>query len=130
MVPKRLPGMHVRDVKLDDGCVAALDRVMERDRRVREGSRIEHDTKHVAGRDLSARLVDPIDQVAFVVRLAAFDRDAELCALLLAYPFNVRQRIVAILRGLPRTRGRPKAGSPKKISVLAWRGNLLCSVLQ
>src|SRR2546426_4442856 len=100
VVPEFLPGMDVRDVKLDDRRVGPLDRVVQRDRPVGEGAGIEHDANHVPRRDFAARFMNPVDELALVVRLTAIDLDAQLLAFLAAQPFDVSERIRAVDRRL------------------------------
>src|SRR5687767_1246383 len=70
VVPELLARVHVRDVQLDDGQLGALDGVVQRDGRVRMRPRVVDGADRVARRHLAAELLDPVDELALVVRLA------------------------------------------------------------
>ena len=61
---KRLALVDVRDVHLDHGAVKRVQRIKDRHRSVRLSAGIQDD-----GRPVQARLLDPVDQLAFVVGL-------------------------------------------------------------
>src|SRR5687767_12491877 len=66
---KALASMNIRQVDLDRRSAAAGDGITERDRGVGVGAGIDDD----AG-SLRSRLVDPVDQMSLMVRLAEGDR--------------------------------------------------------
>ena len=89
--------MHVGDVQFDDWHAGTLDRVVQRNRRVRVGARIHHDTEHAVGCHLAAGLVNPVDQLAFVIRLPALDLDAKLRAGIGTQALDIGQRFMTVL---------------------------------
>src|SRR4051794_30169122 len=90
-----LAAMHVRDVHLDDRELAGGERIEERDRGVREGSRVDDDATRAL-----ARLVDPVDQLELGVALAELDLELQLGADLAALRLDVGERLVAVDRRL------------------------------
>src|SRR5262249_55450784 len=89
---KVLTRMDVRNVHLDHWHVHGLDRVMDRDRSMRVSAWIEHDAYGF----FRARLLDPVDQLALVVRLPEFEREFVRRRGLPAERFHVFQRGAAV----------------------------------
>src|SRR5690606_28049954 len=89
---------RVREMNLDHRHLDRLDRVVDRDRGVGIAARIE---KH-GFRAGDIGLVQPVDEYAFMVRLAAFERKAELFRLRLEAGVNVIERLMAVNLGLAR----------------------------
>ena len=79
VVPERLALVDVRDMDLDHRAFIGIQRIQDRNRGVGIGPRIYDDPG--TG---SARIMDPVDQLAFVVRLPAVDLDAEPLRLAMA----------------------------------------------
>ena len=63
---------------------------------MREGARVEHHAEHRAGRALAPRLVDPIDQLAFVIRLPEIEFERQPHRFIAAHLFNVGECLRAI----------------------------------
>jgi len=70
VAPELLAPVHVRQVDLDDRQRDRRDGVAERERVVRERAGIEDD----AGEALAPRGLEPVDELALVIGLAALDR--------------------------------------------------------
>jgi hypothetical protein len=70
VVPELLALVDVRDVQLDHRELRSLDRVVQRDRRVRVGTRVVDGADAVARLDLATEVMDPVDQLTLVVGLA------------------------------------------------------------
>ena len=64
MVPKAFTPVHIRDVELDDRPLECLQCIVYGDRRMREGTCINDD-----GVARMTRLVNPVNELSFVVRL-------------------------------------------------------------
>jgi hypothetical protein len=75
--------------------LGGLQRIEDGDRGVRKGAGVDHDAC-----GLLARLLDPGDQLALVVRLAKVDRKPERAGPRLAPAANVGERLVAVDGGL------------------------------
>ena len=73
VVAERLALVRVRDVQLDDRRFDHVERIEDRDRRVRERRRIDDDA--VGAVDAA---VDPVDDLRLAVRLVERDRQAAL----------------------------------------------------
>ena len=67
MVAKFLARENVREMHFDDRRVDRADRIVERDRGMRVGAGVQNHAGRIG------RLVQPVDQVALVVRLAEHD---------------------------------------------------------
>src|SRR3970282_271805 len=67
MAPELLPGVDIREVDLDDGHGDGGDRVAERERVVGQRAGVDDDGPETFLRGA----LDPVDELAFVVRLAA-----------------------------------------------------------
>jgi len=91
LVTEFLPCVDVGKVDLDRGNSARGDGVTQCDAGVGEGGGVEDD-----GLELVAGLLDPINQNAFVVRLAEIDGDISGCGLGSDPGFDVRQGEVAV----------------------------------
>src|SRR3546814_9757606 len=72
-VPKRLAGVRIRQMHLDHRRRDRLDRVVERDRAMRVGAGIDDHRLGAPG----LGLVEPVDEMALVVRLPHVDRAIE-----------------------------------------------------
>ena len=70
MVAKVLAREDIREMHLDDRRVDRADGVVKGDRGVRVGAGVQNDSRRVG------RLVQPVDQLALVVRLAEDDVEA------------------------------------------------------
>ena len=81
MMAKRLARMNVGDVQLDQQHAGALDRVVQRDRGVGVGAGVEDDAGERARGVRAAGLVDPVDELALVVRLPEVEDEAVLRAI-------------------------------------------------
>src|SRR5438067_3509004 len=83
-VALRLAGEDIRDVDFDDRLARATQGIGERQAVVRERARVDDD--RIAGRAL---FFDPVDQLAFVVRLQAGEHKLELTGTLVEQLFQV-----------------------------------------
>jgi hypothetical protein len=83
--------MDVGQMNFGDRQAGCADRVVDRDRGVRVGARIDDDRVR-----LVARLLDPVDELAFVVGLAELDRQAQSGAGLPTVGLDVGQRVSPI----------------------------------
>src|SRR5258708_26115604 len=83
--------INVGEVHLDDRQGGGVERIEYGDRGVREGAGIEDDA--VCG---LPRLVNPVDQLAFVVRLAEIHDEVERSGTFEACLLDVRQRLMAV----------------------------------
>src|SRR5438270_3524015 len=103
-VPFRLAGEDIRDMNLDDRLARAAQGVGEGKAVMRERARVDDD--RVAGRAL---FLDPVDQLALVVRLQAGEHELELTGALVEQFFQVGEGLGAVdLRLAPAER--PKVG--------------------
>src|SRR6266508_3808195 len=91
-VTKAFAREDVADVDLDQRNLDRGDRVADRDRGVGVAGRVEHD----AGGLLGAGFVDPVAQLALVVRLAKHHREAVALCRLAAEPLHVLQSRAAV----------------------------------
>src|SRR5262249_17091891 len=91
IVAEALARVDVGDVDLDHRNAGREDGVEDRDRGGGVAPRIEHDAHR-----LLARLLDPIDQRALVIRLAKLDPKAEALGRLAAQPLDVGKRGVSV----------------------------------
>src|SRR5215472_1839368 len=85
MMPPLFAAMDVREVHLDDGYLHELQRIVDGDRGVREPRRVDHDAVGAL-----PGLLDPVDDLALVVRLAEIDVEPELARALGACSLDVR----------------------------------------
>ena len=100
LVAEFLAGMHVGKVQLDHRDLDGADGIMKRDGRVGIGTGVDGDAgSGVAG------FVNPVDQIAFVVRLAEIDGKTQLLAFSLAQHFDIGERLAAIDTGLALAEG-------------------------
>src|SRR5213082_517807 len=90
-VALRLAGEDIRDMDFDDRLARATQGIGERQAVVRERARVDDDC--VAGRAL---FFDPVDQLAFVVRLQAGEHELELTGTLVEQLFQVGKRLGAV----------------------------------
>src|SRR5205823_757747 len=90
-VALRLAGEDIRDVDFDDRLARATQGIGERQAVVRERARVDDD--RIAGRAL---FFDPVDQLAFVVRLQAGEHELELTGTLVEQLFQVGKRLGAV----------------------------------
>src|SRR4051812_11113051 len=74
VVIDRLALVDVRYVKLDDRATEHLECIEDRDRREAEAGRIDYDARAVVD-----GLMDPVDDLAFVVRLMEADGPVARC---------------------------------------------------
>lgn len=91
MVPEGLALEDVGKVDLDHRQVGAAQRVVDRDRGMGIGAGIDDD----AGR-AAARLLDPVDELALVIRLAEVDGEAQQSGPLVAGFLDIAQGFAAI----------------------------------
>src|SRR6266480_7598025 len=87
----RLAGEDVRDMDLDDRLARAAQRIGERQAVVREGARVDDD-----GVICGALFFDPVDQLAFVVRLQAGEYELELTGALIEQLFQVGEGLRSV----------------------------------
>src|SRR4051812_24874862 len=92
MMAKVFAREDVADVHLDHRHLHRRDCIANRDRGVSIAAGVEHD----AGSFLCPGLMDPIDQLPFVVRLPEFEVELVLLGAVAAEPFHVLQRRAAI----------------------------------
>src|SRR5205814_2078262 len=90
-VALRLAGEDIRDMDFDDRLARAAQRIGKRQAVVRERARVDDDC--VAG---GALFFDPVDQLAFVVRLQAGEYELELAGALGEQLFQVGERLGAV----------------------------------
>src|SRR5262245_55971317 len=91
-VAEALAREDVADMDFDQRNLDRRDRVADRDRGVGVAGRVEHD----AGGLLGARLLDPVDQLALVVRLAEHHGEAVAFGRLTAEPLHVLEGCAAV----------------------------------
>src|SRR3954447_7310321 len=94
---KMLARVDVRDVNLDDICIRAGDRIAQSDGSVGIGAGIQDDWR--AG---GARIMNPGDELAFVIGLAEDKLDAPLLADRSQAGLEIGERVAAINGGLAR----------------------------
>ena len=95
MMPEALAPEDVGQMHLDDRHVGGLERVVDGDRGMGQRAGVEDDA---VGR--LARLLDPVDELAFVVGLAEIDRQVERLRARQAALLDIGQRVIAIGRRL------------------------------
>ena len=95
MVAKILAAENIRQMHLDHRQLGGVQRVEDRHRGMRQRAGIEDDAVGQL-----ARLLDPIDQLPLVVRLAELDRQIERVAPRDAALFEIGQRVVPVGRRL------------------------------
>src|SRR5262249_1125094 len=88
---KRLALVRVGDMHFDDRHLNRLERVVQRDGSVRVSARVEHD-----GRRGAARLLHPIDELAFVIALPEIDGESERLGTLLRLRLDIGQGRVPV----------------------------------
>jgi hypothetical protein len=88
--------VHVGKVDLHDRHLDRGDRVAEGDRVVGERARVEDD----AGEPLALRGLEPVDQLALVIRLPALDRVAAATRMIAEHAVDLRERDLAVHPGL------------------------------
>ena len=91
MMPKTLACEDIRQVDFHHRALGRLQRIEQRDRRVRIGAGIEHDARRAI-----TRLVHPLDQLAFVIGLSEVGRDTEARRVRLHDPPHIVQRRRAV----------------------------------
>src|SRR6185312_17479546 len=96
MMPEALAPEDVGQMHLDNRQVGGLERVVHRDRGVRQSAGVENDPI----RSL-ARLLDPVDELALVIGLAEIDGEVERRGPRDAALLDIGQRIVAVSRRFP-----------------------------
>ena len=89
---KFLPRGGIGQVHLDHWHADRSDRVIEAERRVGEGSRVQ---QHCL-RALGIGLVQPVDQMALMVRLTKIDRDPRAQRRILDPSGNIVERFIAV----------------------------------
>src|SRR5207302_1107822 len=93
MVAKALAPEDVREVDLDDRQIGSEKGVEHRDRSVGKRARVEDDSL-----GCFTSLLDPIDQLTFVIGLAEVDLEVECCGAGRAALLDVAERVMAIDR--------------------------------
>lgn len=93
MVAEWFARVNIGDVQFDQGDSRTLDRIMQRNTGVCIGPCVDHDTGKLALGVQSARLVNPIDELALVIGLPELQFEAMRRAGLLAQGFDIGQRL-------------------------------------
>src|SRR3954452_5806076 len=88
MMPKGLPLVHIRNVALDHGSVEGVECVEDRDRGVRERSRVDDKT----GCDLTG-FMDPVDDLVLAVALMKAQFQAQLAGERAAVALDIGQSL-------------------------------------
>src|SRR5581483_11404190 len=91
VVAKALAPENVRQMHFDDRQVGGVERVEHGDRGVGQRAGVEDDA--VRG---VARLVNPVDELAFVIGLAALDRQVERAGAGEAALLDIGERVVSV----------------------------------
>src|SRR5262249_47311001 len=94
---KLLPTVYVRQVDLHDRQLDRGHRVAERDRVMRERAGGEDD----ACEPLALRGLEPVDQLALMIRLPALDRVAAATPVVAEHTIDLCERDLAVHGGLP-----------------------------
>src|SRR5580700_6076797 len=93
--------VHVGDVTLNQRQAGTLDGVVQSHRRMRERPGIEHRADRLPGFDRRSRFLDPVDQLALVIRLLEVDVKAQRGRRVGAQLLDISQRSRPVHLRLP-----------------------------
>jgi hypothetical protein len=93
-------------VQLDDARLRSLDRVVQRDRRVRIRAGVENDADQVAGNRFASRLLNPVDELSFVIRLRRSNATATISQMInVSRELSTQYIRASFLNGIKKTGG-------------------------